>query len=71
MISSLDNLSSALRTVTDPEEDDALFLAEKIKSDPQIQADLDRTGLARVQDRLGRTFVVKKRKTAAGAVAGT
>jgi hypothetical protein len=69
MISNLDKLSSALRTVGNPENDEARRLAEKIKSDPQIQDELTRTGLARVRDEAGRSFVVRRKVTEA-AIAG-
>jgi hypothetical protein len=64
MISNLEKLSSALRTTTEPKEDDAQELAERIKS-PEVQAELDRSGEVRVQDRSGNTFVVKRRVAAA------
>ena len=61
MISNLEKLSSALRTVVNPGNDEAQRLADKIKSDPQIQDELTRTGLAHVQDDAGRCFVVRRR----------
>jgi hypothetical protein len=69
MVSNLEKLSSALRTVGNPEKDEAQRLVEKIKSDPQIQDELRRSGLAHVRDDAGRGFVVK-RKVAEAAVAG-
>jgi hypothetical protein len=68
MISDLEKLVSALRGAPDTEEDDAHRLANKIKSDPQIQRDLEENGCARVTDDEGRTFVVKRKNVAAAAV---
>jgi hypothetical protein len=66
MISNLEKLSSALRTVGNPEnDDDAVRLAERIKSDPRIQDELRTTGQANVRDDAGRNFVVRRK--AAGA----
>jgi hypothetical protein len=59
MISNLEKLSTALRTVGSPE---ARRLVEKIKSDPQIQDELAKTGSARVRDDAGRSFVVRKNR---------
>jgi hypothetical protein len=62
MISNLEKLSSTLRTTTsDPKKDVAQELAERIKTDPEVQAELNRSGSARVTDSSGRTFVVKRR----------
>jgi hypothetical protein len=69
MISNLEKLSSALRTVGKPENEDAVRLAERIKSDPQIQDELNRTGEANVQDDAGRNFVVR-RKAVGATVSG-
>ena len=68
MVSNLEKLSSALRTVGNLEKDEAQRLVEKIKSDPQIQDELRRSGLAHVRDDAGRSFVVR-RKVAEAAVA--
>jgi hypothetical protein len=68
MISDLEKLSSALRGTRDAEKDDAQKLATKIKSDPQVQRDLDRDGCARVTDDEGRTFVVRRKNAAAATV---
>jgi len=57
MISNLETLSSALRTTGGAEKDEARRLVEKIKSDPQVQHELAKTGLARVRDDAGRSFV--------------
>lgn len=67
MISNLEKLSSALRTLDNPGNKEARSLVEKIKSDPRIKDELARTGEARVRDDTGRSFVVRRR--AAGAVA--
>jgi hypothetical protein len=61
MISNLEKLSSALRTLRSPESDQARRLVEKIKSDPVIQQDLERTGQARIRDSAGRSFVVRRK----------
>jgi hypothetical protein len=66
MISNLEKLSSALRTMGNRQNDEARRLAEKIKSDPQIQADLAAGGLARVRDEAGRSFVVRRKAASAG-----
>ena len=67
MISNLENLSSALRTTGEPKKDDAQELAERIKSDPQVQAELNLNGHARVTDSSGKTFVVRRRVAAAAS----
>ena len=67
MISDLEKLSSALRTTGNPENDEAQRLAEKIKSDPGIQDELARNGLAHIQDDAGRNFVVTRKAARAAA----
>jgi hypothetical protein len=69
MISNLEKLSSALRTVGNLENAEAARLAERIKSDPRIQDELTRTGQANVRDDAGRNFVVR-RKAAGASVSG-
>jgi len=64
MISNFENLASALRAPSSPEDDAAELLTEKIKSDPRIQAELTETGQARVKDATGRCFVVRRTATA-------
>jgi hypothetical protein len=71
MVSDLEKLSSGLRKGTDQQPDDAQRLVAKIKSDPQIQNDLKRTGEAQVKDDDGRTFVVRRKVPAAGTSAET
>lgn len=66
MVSDLEKLSSGLRGARDADE--AEKLATKIKSDPQVQRDLNENGFARVTDDEGRSFVVR-RKSAAAAIA--
>jgi hypothetical protein len=65
MISNLEKLSSALRTLDTPGRSEARRLVEKIKSDPRIQAELARSGQAHVEDDAGRSFVVRRRAVAA------
>jgi hypothetical protein len=65
MISDLDKLSSGLKKRSN-QEDVAERLANKIKTDPQVQRDLDRDGRARVTDEDGRIFVVRRKVAAAG-----
>ena len=71
MISNLEKLSSALRTTGEPEKDEAQELADRIKSDPEVQAELNRSGRARVTDSSGRAFVVRRRVAAASTSAST
>jgi hypothetical protein len=65
MVSNLEELSSSLRTVADSDNDEAQRLANKIKSDPRVQDELTRNGVAHVQDDAGKTFVVKRKAAAA------
>lgn len=67
MVSNLEGLSSSLRTVADSRNDEAQRLANKIKSDPRVQDELTRNGVAHVQDDAGKTFVVR-RKVAGAAM---
>ncbi len=69
MVSNLEKLSSALRTLGKPVDNEASRLAHKIKSDPQIQEELAKTGQASVRDDSGRSFLVRKKVTES-AVAG-
>lgn len=71
MISDLEKLSTGLTKGADQRPDEAQRLADKIKSDPQIQSDLARDGKAQVTDDAGRTFVVRRKVAAAGAAVGT
>lgn len=69
MISNLEKLSSALRTQNNPENDEARFLVEMIKSDPRIQDELAKTGQAHVRDDAGRSFVVRRKAVVAASAA--
>jgi hypothetical protein len=60
MISDLEQLTTALRGVSGNDGSNAQKLANKIKSDPQVQRDLETNGCARIEDEEGRTFVVRR-----------
>lgn len=68
MISDLEKLSRGLTRSADRQPDEAHRLADKIKSDPQIQRELERDGQARVTGAAGRTFVVRRKVAAATGV---
>jgi len=71
MVSDLENLSATLTKTSNCKTDEGEWLAEKIKSDPRIQSELERTGKADVQDDAGRSFVVRRKvATATTAASG-
>jgi hypothetical protein len=71
MISDLEKLSTGLTKGTDRRPDEAQRLADKIKSDPEIQRELARDGKATVTDNAGRTFVVRRKVAAASGSSAT
>jgi len=71
MISDLEKLSTGLTKGTDRRPDEAQRLADKIKSDPEIQSELARDGRAQVTDDAGRTFVVRRKVAATSGSSAT
>jgi len=66
MVSNLESLSAALTRQGKCQNGEARCLAERIKSDEKIQADLQKNGLAYFRDEAGRDFVVRRKAAAAG-----
>lgn len=65
MVTNIENLSEALTRPSNRVSDEAECLADLIKSNEKIQADLRENGVAYVRDAAGRDFVVRRKATAA------
>jgi hypothetical protein len=71
MISDLEKLSTGLTKGTDRQPDEAQRLADRIKSDPEIQRELTRNGRAQITNDAGRTFVIRRKVAAASSGSST